>query len=213
MIKTTAESYTESMIITKLLSVFRKFIHAIASLGDICILSEDAIYKKSFIREYMPELYKQHTSELYMNCIFCANLVRSKCHRNCLKCCQGTYIHCSPLLPGLLHFDTRRAFSIDNLAVPWYYKETCSSFNRLPAQHYFKNLHEAFSSNEICNFEVLEGLEKGFSSGEKPCHICASVDYELYKKCSRQGDFDAFSPCHRIKDELGSFYEKDLTLQ
>ena len=156
----------------------------------------------------MPELYKRHTSALYMNCVFCANLVRSKCHGNCLKCRQGTYIHCSPLLPGALDFDPKHPYSVDGLALPWYYRETCGNFERLPPQHYFRNLFIAFSSNEISNFEVLEGLEKGLSAGEKPCHICASVDYGLYRKCCGQGDFDLFTPCRQITGELGSYYHK-----
>jgi len=208
MIKTTAEDITDSILITRLLPPFRKFINTIASLGSICILSEDNAYKRHFIRDYMPELYKQHTSELFMNCVFCANLVRSECHSNCLKCCRGTYIHCSLLLPGFLYFDARHHYSMDGLAVPWYYRETCSSFSRLPANRYFKNLLVAFSSTEICNFEVLEGLEKGLSSGEKPCHICASVDYELYRKCSYRADYDVFTPCHAITSELRSIYQK-----
>jgi len=208
MLKTTAENFTEAIPITRLLSIYKKLIQSVSALGSFCILSEDTVYKKIFIRDFMPELYKQHTSGLYMNCVFCANLVRSKCHSNCLKCCQGTYIHCSSLLPGLLDFDTRHHYCMDILTLPWYYRETCSSFERLPPRNYFRNLFVAFSSNEIYNFEVLEGLEKGLSAEERPCHICASVDYELYKKCCGQGDFDLFTPCSKIIGELGSYYHE-----
>lgn len=208
MLKATVDNCTESILISRLIPVFRKLMQSVSALGSFPVLTEDSVYKRNFIHDFMPELYSQHTSALYMNCVFCVNLVRSKCHSNCLKCCHGTYIHCGSLFPGLLDFNTRHPDCMDRLILPWYYRETCCSFERLPPRNYFRNLYVAFSSNEICNFEVLEGLEKGLSSGERPCHICASVDYELYRKCSGQGDFDNSIPCHRINDELSSYYHK-----
>lgn len=207
MIKSTEGDITDSALLMRLLPMIKRFTSAITSFGSICVLSEDTVYKRHFIRDYMPELYKQHTSELYINCVFCANLVRYGCHRNCLKCSTGTYIHCSPPLPGILYYNTRHPYIIDNLSVPWYFRETCSSFSRLSPNQYFRNLHAAFSSIDIYNFEALEGLEKGLSAGEKPCHICASIDYELYRKCSGQGDFDIFTPCHKITTELSTIYQ------
>lgn len=211
MIKTPVADIMYSTLPMRLLPMIKKLTNVIASLRTSCVLSEDSVYKWHFRRDYMPDLYRQHTSELYANCIFCVNLVRSGCHRHCLKCGIGTYIHCSPPLPGILYYETRHPYIVDSLTVPWYYKETCSSFKRLPPNHYFRNLHVALSSIDIYNFEVLEGLEKGLSSGEKPCHICASMDYELYRKCSGQGDFDVSTPCHKITKELSAIYQKQAS--
>lgn len=210
--KTSLAGIMDTTLPIRLLPIIKGFVKSMTSLGSICILSEDMVYKRHFVRDYMPALYRQHTSELYANCVFCANLVRSGCHRHCLKCGIGTYIHCNPLLPGILFYDTSRPYRKDNLSVPWYYRETCSSFRRLPQNHYFKNLHVALSSMDINNFEVLEGLEKGLSAGEKPCHVCASMDYELYKKCSGQGDFNVSTPCYRITSELSALYQKQAEL-
>lgn len=208
MLKTLVPDIMYATLSMRLLPIIKRFVKAMTSIGSICVLSEDTLYKYHFMRDYMPELFKRHTSELYANCIFCSNLVRSGCHRHCLKCSIGTYIHCSPLLPGVLYCETNYPYNNDYLAVPWYYRETCSSFIRLPQANYFRNLHESFSSIGICNFEVLEGLEKGLSAGEKPCHVCASIDYELYRKCSGQGDFNVHTPCHRITTELSTVYKQ-----
>lgn len=208
MIKTPEIDMLNASLPMRLLPLLRRFFKTIASIGIICAISEDTVYKWHFVQDYMPELYKQHTSKLYANCVFCANLVRSCCHRHCLKCSIGTYIHCNPLLPGILYYEAKHPYSMDRLTVPWYYREACSSFMRLPQNHYFKNLHVAFSSIDIYNFEVLEGLEKGLSAGEKPCHVCASMDFALYRKCSGQGDFDVSTPCHKITEELSAIYQK-----
>jgi hypothetical protein len=77
----------------------------------------------------------------------------------------------------------------------------------LPQANYFKNLHVPLSSIGIYNFEIFEGLEKGLSNGEKPCHVCASIDYGFYKNCIGQGDFDIHTPCHKIIKELSSIYQ------
>lgn len=208
MIKTSVADMMDASLPMRMLPVFKRLIKKVNSIGSICVLPEDTIYKWHFIRDYMPELYKQHTSELYMNCVFCANLVRSGCHRHCLKCSAGTYIHCSPLLPGIIYHGAGYPYSMEPQSVPWYYRETCSSFKRVPPKHYFRNLHIVPGSTGIYNFEVLEGLEKGLSAGEKPCHVCASVNYELYRKCSGQQDFDTSTPCRKITAELGTFYQE-----
>lgn len=198
----------ESVLIMDMLHLLKKLVNNITTLGGILIFSEDARYKYHFISDYMPKLYKKHTSQLYMNCIFCSNLVRSGCHKNCFKCSVGSYIKCSSLLPGILDFNPRHANFFYEIELPWYFQDICSSFRRLPPDKYFRNLHKAFSALEICNFEVLEGLEKGLSSGEKPCHICASLDYKIYRKCSSHENFNISTPCKKIKTELKTVYQQ-----
>ncbi len=172
--------------------------------GDI--LSDDAKYKLNFYKCFLPELYKAHINKNYSNCVFCSNLVKSGCHKYCLKCSIGTYIKCCPPLPGLLYKETIYTDDKDTLPLPWYFKKTCRHFSRLPQSQYFRNLYSLFPSIAINNYEVLEGLENGLLSGVRPCYVCASVNYDLYRTCAAQYDFDMYKPCCRIKRELKKTY-------
>jgi hypothetical protein len=106
----------------------------------------------------------------------------------------------------MLYYETSYPYNLDCLTVPWYYKETCSHFRRLPQSSYFRNLNVIFSSVGIYNFEVLEGLVKGLSAGERPCHVCASIDYDIYRRCLEQDDFNPHIPCGLIASELSELY-------
>ena len=207
MLKSITTELTTTIISVHLSSITKKFSTALDSIRNFCLFSEDTIYKHRFINEYMPLLYKKHTTAMYSNCVFCNQLVKSGCHKQCFKCAIGNYPHCSSLLPGLLNCGSIYPYNGDTLKVPWYYTQTCCSFSRLPQENYFRNFITAFSSSAIFNFEVLESLERGLLSGEKPCHVCASTNYEIYKKCTGQGDFHTFSPCHKIVDELADYYQ------
>jgi hypothetical protein len=172
------------------------------------VIPEDVAYKWSFINKYMPALYEQHTRELYSNCVFCSNLVRSDCHKYCLKCSSGTYIHCAPALPTIISESTvYQNTSTEKIVRPWFYRETCSKFSRLPKSKYFKNLYSPLSAISIYNYEALEGLEQGLLSGKRPCHICASLDYEIYRACLMQEDFNVTSKCTKISSAINSFYQ------
>ena len=186
-----------------------KIMKLFSSVSTIKFFSEDTVYKWYFIKFYIPELYKQHITEQTANCIFCANLTNSGCSRHCLKCSAGTYIHGSPLLPGTLHSYSSYPDNSDASDVPWYYKKTCDHFIRLSQRSYLRNFGSILSSSGIYNYEVLEGVEKGLSAGEKPCHVCASTNYDIYKKCSSQKGFDPYSPCHKIRDELLKYYNEN----
>ncbi len=179
----------------------------LTSLKITSFFSEDTIYKWHFIHRYKYELYLKHTLAQYANCIFCSRLKRSSCHKHCLKCTAGTYIHCSPLLPGLLYFERSYPFNSDQLAVPWYYKNTCSSFKRLSSFSYLKNFYISHPFIGIQNLEVFEGLEKGLSSGERPCHVCALIDYNIFRTCCANEDFDKYSPCQKISLLFNSIYQ------
>jgi hypothetical protein len=207
MLKSNTTDLPGFVVSPRLSSLTRKFTVIAENVRAIRLFSEDTIYKHYILTEYMPVLYRKHTAEAHASCVFCNHLVYSGCHRQCLKCSMGKYSECKPLLPGLLNCDSIYPYNGDQLRLPWYYSETCACFSRLPEENYFRNLQLAFSSAAIYNFEVLEGLEKGLLSGEKPCHICASTDYGIYKKCYGQGDYHACSPCRKIADELGAFYK------
>lgn len=177
-----------------------------ASIKRLHLRNEDSVYKWHFTRKFRPALYKSHLSELEINCAFCENLVRSSCHKHCMKCRVGTYIYCSPILPGMTYYDNSRSEGHSRESVPWYYKSTCQNFKRLRYRSYFRNFIIRMSSFTIDNFEVLEGLACGLSSGEKPCRICACVDYDIYKACSAHKGFDKTTPCDRIATLMSTRY-------
>lgn len=209
--KLQAAEYLQSELPERLLVLFSRIRKVFVSLTPKKILSEDTLYKWQFMKKFMPELYMQHTQVNYANCVFCANLVKSRCHKHCLKCSIGTYIKCSPPLPGEIFKEPVSSNITANFSVPWYYKETCDHFVRLPGNRYYKNLITMLSTIGIYNFEVLEGLEKGLTAGLKPCHVCATVNYGLYQKCIRQGDYDTSSPCHKIAAELKDVYQEQAS--
>ena len=171
------------------------------------VIPEDLEYKWRFINQFIPALYEHHIRELYANCIFCSKLVRDDKHNYCLKCSCGTYLHCAPVLPTIMFGSVPHSSAYcDKVMRPWYYKETCSKFSRLPKSKYFRNLYSPLSTLSIYNYESLEGLEKGLLSGKRPCHLCASLDYEIYRTCLNQEDFSVASPCTKIYSVMASFY-------
>lgn len=206
--KTNTADIRESPYITALRTVLRKFPGIIGAIGNIKIFSDDTVYRWIFIKKYVPDLYNRHTRSRYANCVFCSNLKRSGFRGNLYKCSAGTYIHGSPLLPGSLCTGECYLPGPEVPGIPWYYKKTCGSFTRLPRSNYLRNFGFALSSEGIYNFEVLEGLEKGLSGGERPCHVCASADYGIYKACSSRKNFNKYSPCRDIAGVLSDFYRR-----
>lgn len=187
----------------KLYGRFREAVNAVIKTG---ILTGDLKYAWNFSRNFKKELYEKHIEENYINCIFCSNLIRTGCHRHCLKCGAGTYIKCGPSLPGILYNESVQKGDSDDLHVPWYFMEPCGHFKRLPQKKYLGNLHSPLSQAGIYDFEALEGLEKGISQGTRPCHVCAAVGYEPYIRCSAQAGFDIEAPCSKAYAGLKSFY-------
>lgn len=213
MLKRYAADYTNTVLSVHLSSIVKKMGSLIENFRHFYLFSEDIAYKRHFNHEYMPQLYRKHASEMFSNCVFCMHLVKTGCHKQCLKCGLGRYAQCRPLLPGLLSSESIYPYEEENLRAPWYYTETCEHFYRLPQDNYLRNFSMIFTSAAIYNYEILEGLERGILSGEKPCHVCASIDYEIYKKCSGQEDFHAFSPCRKIVGELADFYQNQNSNQ
>jgi len=111
------------------------------------------------------------------------------------------------VLPGAIYKESAYSEDSDKIQVPWYYKKPCRQFRRLPLYKYHRNIYPLFNSVGIHHIEILEGLESGLCSDIRPCHICASVDYDIYRKCSAQDDFNENTPCQKIKAELKRIYE------
>ncbi len=203
MIKSTAINTYGQDFIRRFLHYIVKALKQLASFRPKDLLSEDIRYDIYFHRTFIPDLYGRHAASDSSNCLFCRHLVKSVYHRHCLVCSKGTYDNCYLPFPDILFEDAGN----ECMFKPWYFMKTCGSFERLPKRQYSRNLHFLFSSITIRSHETLEGLENGLVSGIRPCHICASVDYDLYRRCKRQGDFDISSPCPRIKKELSHIYE------
>ena len=81
----------------------RRILLKLSSFRLSDMLSDDMKYALYFYRNYLPQLYRRHIKKNTRNCLFCSRLVKSECHRYCFKCSAGTYIKCSPPLPGLLY--------------------------------------------------------------------------------------------------------------
>lgn len=205
MSKSITTDFSSAALSAYLTPIAKRFGKAVEGMRNFRLFSEDTIYKWNFTNNFAPLLYRKHSVEMQMNCVFCTHLEKSDCHRHCLKCGMGRYEHCSPLLPGLISCESIYPNQSEELRVPWYYAKTCDCFSRLPKENYLRNFNTPFSKS-IFNYEVLESLESGLLSGEKPCHVCASANYEIYKKCYGQEDYHAFSPCRRIVGELAAFY-------
>jgi hypothetical protein len=194
-------------IAERLNNLVKKSVKSLVSFSPANILSEDLQYTLYFMKVFLPELYRRHTAVEHASCIFCANLVRTQCHSNCYKCSAGTYIRCSSLLPGVIYKESSYSEDADKIKVPWYYKKPCPYFKRLAQHKYHKNIYSLFNPVGIHHIEILEGLESGLCSDARPCHICASVNYELYRKCTAQDDFEENTPCHKIKSELKKIFK------
>lgn len=178
------------------------------SLKNVSLLSEDMLYKNHFIKDFKPLIYESHVKNNHISCAFCSNLTRTHCHAHCLKCGAGSFIHCSPLLPGLMYYDKKNPDESDCLTVPWLYKNACAKFARLEFKNYLRNFTIPLSWVTIYNYEVLEGLILGYSSNERPCYICASIDYSIYRECLDREDFDKNTPCPRISKVVDSIFQK-----
>lgn len=198
-----------SMLLKSLDTVKSGFLKLIGRIRSFSIISEDFTYKKSFIKNLKPGIYENHIAGNFTSCAFCSNLTRTHCHAHCLKCSCGTYIHCSPLLPGLMYYDKKNPDESDNLIVPWLYKKSCDKFKRLELKNYLRNFTIPFSWVTIYNYEVLEGLIYGYSSKERPCYVCASIDYSIYKECLDREDFDRNAPCPRISGIVEEIYKNE----
>jgi len=105
-----------------------------------------------------------------------------------------------------MYYDKRNPDESEALTVPWLYKKSCDQFTRLEFKNYLRNFTVPFSWVTIYNYEVLEGLVYGCSAKERPCFVCASIDYSIYRECLDREDFDKNIPCSRISEVVQSIY-------
>ena len=86
---------------------------------------------------------------------------------------------------------------------------TCANFQRLEKHDYLRHLVKEKLDIVINNLEILEGLFFGISNGNKPCDVCASVDMNIFDRCSKNNNQFAQdkSPCPNIYQSIQNAYE------
>ncbi len=175
------------------------------SSEEMSDLFDDSKYRKFFKEITGPEIYSKHISSGLVCCAFCSSLAQSHCHKFCFKCKKKVYTSCSPLLPGTFDYDSSYLNNSGTEATPWLYKTPCTGFERLVDTNYFRNFSTFSSSITVANFEVLEGIFMGITRNKRPCHICASVNMDIYTNCNEK-DVENI-PCKKILQEIAKKYD------
>jgi hypothetical protein len=169
-------------------------------------LDHDPGYRYYFRTWLAPRLLYGHLHGNYISCVFCAHLTQGLCHPYCFKCTRRSYWECSPLIPGTFSFTGAPAEIPEKQQVPWMFKTPCTAFERLTREEYFRNFRRLSPSITTANLEVLEGLMTGISRDRKPCHVCASVELNIYNRCTEEGYCSSPGPCSRVLQEIAGSY-------
>jgi hypothetical protein len=120
-------------------------------------------------------------------------------------CNKKVYPSCGSVLPesfsiGGLYYNRKNAEDR-----PWIFSTPCTSFESFNEGKYFKNFIVPDNQITIANLEALEGLFLGFCRGRRPCHICASININLYNSCPHQ-ERSELRPCGRFVNEISVKY-------
>jgi hypothetical protein len=170
------------------------------------LLSEDMKYRLSFSKKYISEKYSQHVIFNHINCVFCVHLKRTSPTGHMLICMKEQYGKAAPLLPSILPTGTSYEDKFHQDDIPWYFKKPCIYFTRLSQKNYLRNFKHAFPESTTANFEILEGLEYGLLYKQKPCYICASLNFTLFRSCLSSSGYDASIPCKSIMPGIANTY-------
>jgi hypothetical protein len=179
-------------------------------LNSISLYSEDKIFRNYFEGTMAPQIYSLHLNDNFISCIFCSHLYRTYCHEYCFKCSKNTYNSCSVLLPGTYPFCGSYFDITEHNFTPWMFKTPCMNFDRLAEDEYFRNFVSNDQSITTANYEALEGIFIGISYGEKPCHICASVNIKIFDNCMKTKEAVDNKPCNKIIRKLSEKFGASL---
>ncbi len=169
--------------------------------------TDDMAFIFRFRKKYISENYNRHILVNHINCAFCSNLKRSLQHMELLYCSSGKYELPGPLLPDILNDDCEDTGNCSKEhSAPWIYRKPCLDFKRLKESDYLRNFWCPINSGTIRNFEILEGLSYGFSFNQKPCYICASIEYSIYRDCMATEGYVIDVPCLLISEKIASVY-------
>lgn len=175
-------------------------------INGFSVFSEDTLYRKHFDNNISPKIYSCHVNSNFVSCAFCFHLQKSSCHEYCHICTKETYTECSCLLPGTFNFSDNLLDCRKSDSIPWLFKAPCTHFSRLTMNSYFKHFTSPLPNITTANYEVIEGILTGMCREVRPCHICASVDINIYKKCLERNMCDQDKPCTNILNEISAIY-------
>jgi hypothetical protein len=171
-------------------------------------INNDTQYYKFFLNTIGPRIFEIHSSQYFVCCAFCTKLLKSNCHEYCYSCSKNVYGECSSILPESFSFVGYNYNRVDSEDfVPWIFKTPCTAFVKLPQSKYFKNFIVSDNSITIGNFEALEGVFMGLCRGKRPCHICASVNNEVFSNCSQQERIIENVPCNKFLNQISLKYK------
>ncbi|MCX7843512.1 MAG: hypothetical protein N2489_10670 [Clostridia bacterium] len=182
-----------------------KVLHIIAS--RLNFISDDRAYINHFNKAIGPQVYHQHLDENFICCAFCIHLQKSSCHEYCFSCGKNIYDQCSTLLPGTFSFIGSHFDALENHNAPWIFKTPCTAFERLSEKKYYRNFNSYAQSITVANYEALEGIFTGISRGKSPCHICASVNIDIYNNCVKGEKNSENEYCSEIIEQIADKYK------
>ncbi len=169
--------------------------------------TSDWSYRKHFLRVIGVRIWYVQLYSGQASCAFCSYLKKAGCHPFCYRCSREVNGGCGLLLPMIIHSQGLPDGSgTEARSVPWVFRGPCGSFKRLPLFNYFKHFNLGSPSERTYAFEVLEGLFTGLTRGKRPCHICASVNIKIYKKCQESSLVYKDIPCSRTRGEISRAY-------
>ena len=183
----------------------------VKSFNLACILSEDAKYKLWFFMSYLPDLYRRHTRKNFKNCLFCSRLIKSGCHRYCLKCGAGTYIQCSPPLPGLLYEVTVHMVREDVLRTRGTSKKPAPASKASPVQVRAQPVFRV-PSIALNNYEALEGLEGPVLGAGRSIYARPSITASI-RNARGNRNMTASVSCMKIVNELKRYMKTSPGIQ
>lgn len=172
------------------------------------LISLDFIYRLYYMAIFGTKIFYRHKISSYRSCAFCKHLVFDKCISKYI-CKHGEYEACSSIVPGIIPNPSIHGglyFEEEDEQVPWLFKETCSNFEVLELKEYFRNFVSFDLNTSVIKLESIEGILLGSCSGELPCHICASVNKEIYTKCRYLAKASQLGKCSVIYDNLSEIY-------
>lgn len=176
-------------------------------LDKFNFLSDDKAYIKYFENQIGPNIYRQHLDDYFVCCAFCCHLIKSSCHQYCFRCKRNTYHECGVLLPGTFSFTGSQLSDSGTDLKPWIFRTPCTGFERLSQKKYFKNFSSYVQLITVENYEALEGIFTGISRGKSPCHICASVNIDIYNNCTLPEKNAENKHCKEIIEQIGGRYK------
>lgn len=184
----------------------RKIKSVAEKLRSIRLYSDDMAYRRSFSERYVSNNYHMHTLYNRINCAYCSNLRRTGPAGHLLKCLKAQYPDEAPLLPEILSLEPISGEKSRDANMPWYFRKPCIYFSRLAKKKYMKNFRHPIAEITTANYEILEGLEYGVTYGQKPCYICASINYQLFRNCLEVSGFDYSGQCGNVMQNIAKTY-------